>query len=344
LILKQAKVYGEVNKDKFNENNEIFIIAQDLVDAKLLPVDENNKILSSEKDLSKLKKIQFCFANCTSLQKLFIHGKKSDGTYITKPKDWEKQTFASFVGSFDELIHSNCGFRNSTNVKTIELKFPKLVRGVGDFYNCTSLETLKTNFSNCLIAEQEFDLCSKLTTVTFDGGLNKLMYAPAMFANCTSLKKFNYGLPVLLSGKRMFYNCKLDTASAKTILGSLPEIKLCRSTNNTVGTEALLNIIKAKGWTEDGLWDGILKDIKRDKSTNNDRMIIYYKYHRYDYTTKKNATDPVTVPYNSKVISYDEFGVLDLGVEDVGSVKELPELKSAITKGWKIYINNTLQN
>lgn len=55
LIEKQAEVYGEINKDKFKEKNEIYIIAQDLVDAKLLPVDANNKILSSEKDLSKTK-------------------------------------------------------------------------------------------------------------------------------------------------------------------------------------------------------------------------------------------------------------------------------------------------
>lgn len=55
LIEKQAEFYGELNKDKFNENNEIFILAQDLVDANLLPVDENNHILSSERDLSKVK-------------------------------------------------------------------------------------------------------------------------------------------------------------------------------------------------------------------------------------------------------------------------------------------------
>ena len=55
LIEKQAEVYGELNKDKFKEKKEIYIIAQDLVDAKLLPVDDNNKILSSEKDLSKTK-------------------------------------------------------------------------------------------------------------------------------------------------------------------------------------------------------------------------------------------------------------------------------------------------
>jgi hypothetical protein len=55
LIEKQAKLYGELNKDKFNDKNELYIIAQDLADAKLLPVDENNKILSSEKDLSKTK-------------------------------------------------------------------------------------------------------------------------------------------------------------------------------------------------------------------------------------------------------------------------------------------------
>lgn len=226
---------------------------------------------------------------------MFIHGKDSDGKDIKKPDDWDKQTFAEFVGSFDELIHSNCGFRSITNVTTIKLKFPELVRCIGDFYNCKSLYTLDTNFSNCLIAEQEFDLCSNLTTVNFAGGLNKLMYAPGTFANCTSLKKFNYGLPVLLSGKRMFYKCNLDTASAETILGSLPEIKLCRSTNNSVGNEALLNIIESKGWKKDenGNWEGILKDIKRDKSTNYDRMIIYYKYPRYDYTTAQ-----VDVIYN----------------------------------------------
>ncbi|MBO5096186.1 MAG: prepilin-type N-terminal cleavage/methylation domain-containing protein [Bacilli bacterium] len=55
LIEKQAEVYGELNKDKFEEKNEIYILVQDLVDAKLLPVDENNNILSSEKDLSKTK-------------------------------------------------------------------------------------------------------------------------------------------------------------------------------------------------------------------------------------------------------------------------------------------------
>jgi hypothetical protein len=268
---------------------------------------------------------------------LFIHGKDSDGEYIKKPDDWDKQTFAEFVGSFDELIHSNCGFRNITNVKSIKLKFPKLVRCIGDFYNCQSLETLDTNFSKCLIAEQEFDLSSKLNEVTFDGWLNKLMYAPAMFANCTSLEKFNYGLPVLLSGKRMFYKCKLNTASAKTILGSLPEIKLCRSTNNTVGTAALFNIIK--GWKKDenNFWDGGLKDIKRDKSTNYDRMIIYFKYPKYDYKEKKMVDS-----YASRAISYDDFGVLDLGVaeNDTTSVKNSSQLKEAIAKGWKIYINN----
>ena len=293
--------------------------------------------------MSGLKKIQFNFAGCNSLKKLFIHGKD-----IEEPEDWEKHDFAKFVGSFDELIHSNCGFRNITNVSTIELKFPKLVRGIGDFYNCVSLVTLKTNFSKCLIAEQEFDLCAKLTEVTFDGGLNKLMYAPAMFANCASLKEikckkdgkeFNCEFPVLLSGKRMFYNCNLNTASAAKILGSLPEIKLCRSENNSVGTEALLNIIK--GWKKDekDFWDGVLKDIKRDYSTNYDRMIIYYKYPKYDYKEKKMVDS-----YASRGIGLDDFGVLDLGVEYVTSVKKLPELKAAIAKGWKIYIDNTLQD
>lgn len=293
-----------------------------------------SRIVQLDKDLSGLKKIQFSFAGCNSLRKLFIHGKN-----ITKPTDWDKHEFAQFVGSFDELIHSNCGFRNITNVTTIKLKFPKLVRGIGDFYNCKSLVTLDTNFSKCLIAEQEFDLCANLTTVTFDGGLNKLMYAPAMFANCTSLEKFNYGLPVLLSGKRMFYNCNLNTASAAKILGSLPEIKLCRSENNSVGTEALLNIIKGWNKDKDGFWDGVLKDIKRDKSTNYDRMIIYYKYPKYDYKEKKMVNS-----YASRAIALDDFGVLDLGVKDEGSVKKLPELKAAIAKGWKIYINNILQN
>lgn len=308
-----------------------------------------SRIVQLDKDLSGLKKIQFSFAGCNSLQKLFIHGKN-----VTRPTDWETQNFAKIVGSFDELIHSNCGFRNITNVKSIELNFPKLVRCIGDFYNCTSLETLNTNFSKCLIAEQEFDLCSKLTKVTFNGGLNKLMYASGMFSNCTSLKNFNYGLPVLLSGKRMFYNCNLNAASAKTILGSLPEIKLCRSTNNSVGTDALLNIIK--GWTkgEFDFLDGILKEIKRDYSTNNNRMIIYFKYPKYNY--QKGETDSYYVNkkgetvgfYSSKVINYDDFGVLDLGVEkvdtNVDSVKKSSQLKEAIAKGWKIYINNTLQD
>ena len=137
----------------------------------------------------------------------------------------------------------------------------------------------------------------------------------------------------------MFYNCNLDAASVKTILGSLPEIKLCRSENNSVGTEALLNIIK--GWKKDekDFWDGVLKHIKRDKSTNYDRMIIYYKYPKYDY--KKGM---MVDSYASRYINSDEFGVLDLGVEDMTSVKKLPELKAAIAKGWKIYINNILQN
>lgn len=301
-----------------------------------------SRIIQLDKDLSGLIKLHFCFASCNSLQKLFIHGKDSDGEYIKKPDDWDTQTFAKFVGSFDKVIHNYYVFRNITNVKTIELKFPELVRCAGDFCNCTSLETLNTNFSKCLIAEREFDNCPKLTTVTFDGGLNKLLYAPGTFANCPSLKKFNYGLPVLLSGKRMFYKCNLDTASAETILGSLPEIKLCRSTNNSVGNEALLNIIESKGWKKDknGNWEGILKDIKRDKSTNYDRMIIYYKYPRYDYTTAQ-----VDVIYNqTRVINYDDFGVLDLGVEVAADVKKSNKLQEAIAKGWKIYINNTLQD
>jgi hypothetical protein len=85
--------------------------------------------------LSGLKKIQFSFAGCSSLQKLFIHGKG----YTDTPTGWEEQNFAKYVGSFDKLIFSNCGFRNITIVKTIELKFPKLVRCVGDFYKCASL-------------------------------------------------------------------------------------------------------------------------------------------------------------------------------------------------------------
>lgn len=55
LIEKQALMYAENNKDKFNEDNELYILAKDLVEAKLLPVDENNNILSSEKDLSNTK-------------------------------------------------------------------------------------------------------------------------------------------------------------------------------------------------------------------------------------------------------------------------------------------------
>ena len=326
-----------------------------------------SRIVQLDKDLSGLKKIQFSFAGCNSLKKLFIHGKKADGTDITKPSDWDTQDFAQFVGSFDELIHSNCGFRNITNVTTIKLKFPKLVRGIGDFYNCKSLYTLDTNFSKCLIAEQEFDLCSNLTTVNFAGGLNKLMYAPAMFANCKSLNKFNYKLPVLLSGKRMFYKCNLDTASAETILGSLPEIKDCRSTTTTDAEEALKKVLTDSGfevkwnkemskneptkladiikeqndywWYYKGNKTG-LKHIRRDYSSNNDRIIIYFKYPKYDYkTTKVNVNGYSTIAINS-----DEIGVLDLGVQDEGSVKKLPELKAAIANGWKIYINNKLQN
>lgn len=55
LIEKQAELYGEKNKDKFNENNELYILVKDLVKAGLLPTDENNNILSSEKDLSNIK-------------------------------------------------------------------------------------------------------------------------------------------------------------------------------------------------------------------------------------------------------------------------------------------------
>lgn len=55
LIERQAEVYAENNKDKFNDDNELYILAKDLVDAGLLPVDEKNNILSSEKDLSNVK-------------------------------------------------------------------------------------------------------------------------------------------------------------------------------------------------------------------------------------------------------------------------------------------------
>ena len=51
----QAEAYAEINKDKFNDDNELYILAKDLVDAGLLPVDEKNNILSSEKDLSNVK-------------------------------------------------------------------------------------------------------------------------------------------------------------------------------------------------------------------------------------------------------------------------------------------------
>lgn len=54
LIEKQAKVYGEKNKNSFNETGELYIMAKDLVEAKLLPV-EDNKILSCDKDLSNIK-------------------------------------------------------------------------------------------------------------------------------------------------------------------------------------------------------------------------------------------------------------------------------------------------
>ncbi len=55
LIEKQAEVYGEINKDKFNEGGELYILAKDLVKEGLLPLDENNNILSSKKDLSNTK-------------------------------------------------------------------------------------------------------------------------------------------------------------------------------------------------------------------------------------------------------------------------------------------------
>jgi hypothetical protein len=48
----------------------------------------------------------------------------------------------------------------------------------------------------------------------------------------------------------------------------------------------------------------------------------------------------VEMIYNSRAISYDDFGVLDLGVGDEDSVKKSSQLKEAIAKGWKIYINN----
>lgn len=55
LIEKQAIIYAENNKDRFNEKGELYILAKDLVEAKLLPVDKDNNILSSEKDLSNVK-------------------------------------------------------------------------------------------------------------------------------------------------------------------------------------------------------------------------------------------------------------------------------------------------
>lgn len=55
LIEKQAEVYGTMNKDIFKDKNEIIILGKDLADAKLLPVDEDGSILSSDKDLSKVK-------------------------------------------------------------------------------------------------------------------------------------------------------------------------------------------------------------------------------------------------------------------------------------------------
>jgi hypothetical protein len=62
--------------------------------------------------------------------------------------------------------------------------------------------------------------CTALTS--FTGDLSSLTAARSMFAHCYNLTSFNSSLSKITDGTDMFINCKLNAASVKNIINSLP--------------------------------------------------------------------------------------------------------------------------
>lgn len=316
-----------------------------------------SRIIHCDKDFSGMMRTQFCFTSCNNLQKMYVgeagyDDDNDDDDYYKLPTEWDKQSYSSFTGTFDELMYSHCTFRNNIKLTNIEFKFPKLIYSFGDFYNNTKLTTVTTNLGNLVIGLNAFDCCKQLTTITSVDKFNCLINGVGMFSNCTSLKNFDYELPSLLFGADMFKNCKLNAKSVTKILNSLPDINDCDNEDASIANEKLKTNILGNGmWTKitenkvdcysrNGTNFGIVYNLVRQTQKNGgyDRFLIYYKLPRYSYSSNDYETVWNPHPVNTK-----DFGKLDLGIDDnVENNSDVCDaLNKAIANGWNISFNKT---
>lgn len=320
--------------------------------------NNRSRIIHCDKDFSGMLRTQFCFTSCNNLQKMYVGEAVDAKDEYKRPDNWDKQSYSSFTGTFDELMYSNCTFRNNTKLTNIDFKFPKLIHSFGDFYNNTKLTTVTTNLGNLVIGLNTFDCCKQLTTITSDNGFNCLINGVGMFSNCTSLKNFDYELPSLLFGADMFKNCKLNAKSVTKILNSLPDINGCDDENVTNANTTLeTNILGNGQWDEiteldeitekevvcysrKGTNFGIVHKLLRQTIKNGgyDRFLIYYKLPRYSYF--KNDYETI---WNAQSVNTKDFGKLELGIDDnVENNSDVCDaLNKAITNGWNISFNKT---
>ena len=121
--------------------------------------NNRSRIIHCDKDFSGMKKAWFCFTSCNNLQKMYVGNAVDADVEYERPDNWDEQSYSSFTGTFDELMYSNCTFRNNTKLTKIEFKFPKLIHTSGDFYNNTKLTEVKTDLGNLVIGLNTFDCC-----------------------------------------------------------------------------------------------------------------------------------------------------------------------------------------
>lgn len=136
-------------------------------------------------------------------------------------------------------------FYGCTKLHTLELRDCNLVTNIGSaFASCSALKVVVADFPKATEGSRAFFACTSLTH--FKSNLDSLTTGTLMFGSWTGWASqplvFDSALPKLSAGTEMFLNRKLDSASVKRILTSIPSY--------TDGTHAL-HIGARTNWQDD---------------------------------------------------------------------------------------------
>lgn len=142
----------------------------------------------------------------------------------------------SFTSNLTNLSVGDFMFYGCTALTSFNTSLPNLTGGAAMFWNCTKLASWNQPLPKLTRGSYQvygfgflglsseyigmFYGCTALTS--FTGDLSSLTAARAMFAHCYNLTSFNSSLSKITDGTDMFINCKLNAASVKNIINSLP--------------------------------------------------------------------------------------------------------------------------